>query len=87
MSRLSLVKRVRNDLILVGLVCIGGYVAYQVLLDEDAKKSISSLVGTVWDSYQRLSDVVNDHVGTIMDQDVVVQNREKVRNAWADLGF
>ena len=80
-------KRIRNDAIILVVLCAAGYVAYQVLLDDEAKQGISSLANTVVDSYRSLTNLVDEHIGTIMDEDMVSQNREQIRNAWADLGF
>ena len=84
---MRMLKRLRNDAIALVVLCAAGYVAYQVLLDDEAKEGVKSLVMTVTDSYQQLSNLVNDHIGTIMDEDVVVQNKAQIMNAWADLGF
>ncbi len=84
---MRMLKRLRNDAIALVVLCAAGYVAYQVLLDDEAKEGVKSLVRTVTDSYQQLSNLVNDHIGTIMDEDVVVQNKVQIMNAWADLGF
>ncbi len=84
---MRMLKRLRNDAIALVVLCVAGYVAYQVLLDDEAKEGVKSLVRTVTDSYQQLSNLVNDHIGTIMDEDVVVQNKAQIMNAWADLGF
>ena len=84
---MRMLKRLRNDAIALVVLCAAGYVAYQVLLDDEAKEGVKSLVRTVTDSYQQLSNLVNDHIGTIMDEDVVVQNKTQIMNAWDDLGF
>ncbi len=84
---MRMLKRLRNDAIALVVLCAAGYVAYQVLLDDEAKEGVKSLVRTVTDSYQQLSNLVNDHIGTIMDEDVVVQNKAQIMNAWSDLGF
>lgn len=84
---MSLLKRMRNDLILGIVVCAAGYIAYQVLLDDEAKKGIADLTHTLRDSYTTVTNFVNEQIGTIMDEDVVQQNRQEIRNAWADLGF
>lgn len=84
---MRMLKRLRNDAIALVVLCAAGYVAYQVLLDDEAKEGVKSLVRTVTDSYQQLSNLVNDHIGTIMDEDVVVQNKAQIMNAWDDLGF
>ncbi|MBR1829654.1 MAG: hypothetical protein IJ781_09135 [Atopobiaceae bacterium] len=84
---MRMLRRLRNDAILLVVICAASYVAYQVLLDDEAKQGVKSMVRTVGDSYQQLSNLVNDHIGTIMDEDVVSQNKTQIMNAWADLGF
>ena len=84
---MRMLKRLRNEAIMLVVLCAAGYIAYQVLLDDEAKEGIKSLVFTVRDSYQQMSNLVNDHIGTIMDEDVVIQNKSQIMNAWADLGF
>jgi len=84
---MRMLRRLRNDAIMLVVLCAAGYVAYQVLLDDEAKEGIKSLIFTVRDSYQQMSNLVNDHIGTIMDEDVVIQNKSQIMNAWADLGF
>lgn len=84
---MGILKRLRNDAILVAVVCVAGVVAYQVLLDDEAKKGVREAIRSVRDSYTTVTTFVNDHIGTIMDDDVVAQNRQQIKNAWADLGF
>ena len=84
---MRLLKTLRNDLIMVAVLCAAGVVAYHLLLDDEAKEGIASTAHTIKDSYNQLSSVVNDRIGTIMDEDVVTQNRQEIRNAWAELGF
>lgn len=84
---MRILKQLRNDAILVAVVCVAGVVAYQVLLDDEAKQGVREAVHSVYDSYKTVTTFINDHIGTIMDDDVVAQNREQIKNAWADLGF
>lgn len=84
---MRILRRMRNDAIMLVALCAVGYVAYQILLDEEAKESVNSLVRTVSYSYGQLTSMVNEHIGTIMDEDVVIQNRQDIRNAWKDLGY
>ena len=84
---MRIVKRIRNDAILLALVCVAGYVAYQVLLDDHAKQGVRDLTDTVVDSYNSLTKMVDDHIGTIMDEEAVVQNKLNIKQAWADLGY
>ena len=84
---MRILKQIRNGLIAVTALSVLGVVAYQVLLDDVAKQGISSMNRTIIDSYVKLHTLVNDHIGTIMDEDVVAQNRKYVRDAWAEIGF
>ena len=39
------------------------------------------------DSFNTLSEMVDDRIGTIMDDEVVAQNRQNIKDAWKALGF
>ena len=84
---MRILKKLRNDVIMVVVVCAAGYIAYQLLLDDQAKQGIKDLTQTVKESYSSLSGIVNSRIGTIMDEDVVLQNRADIKQAWADLGY
>ena len=84
---MKIIKHIRNQVIFLGLVAAAGYVAYQVLLDDEAKESLNTMKSTVGNSYRQLTGIINDRIGMIMDDDIVEQNRQKVRDDWADLGF
>ena len=84
---MRLVRYIRNQILLTAFVCGVGYVAYQVLLDDEAKEGLRSLASTVSNSYGELTGLVNDRIGTIMDEDLVQQNRRNIREAWENLGF
>lgn len=87
MRSMKIIKTIRNDMIMVLVLCAAGFAAYYLLLDKEAKEGISSMAHTMKDSYNQLSSLVNDRIGTIMDEDVVTQNRQDIKKAWADLGF
>ena len=82
-----LVKRVRNDLILAGVIVAAGYVAYNFLLDDNAREGVATMNRTIRESFNHLSNMVNEHIGTIMDEDAVAQNRADVKEAWQSIGF
>lgn len=84
---MGLMKRMRNDLILAGVFVVAGYAAYNFLLDDRAREGIATLNRTIRDSYNNLSTMINEHIGTIMDEDVVAQNRANVRESWEELGY
>lgn len=76
-------------LVVFGTVAVGvtAYLAYEVLLDKQAKQDLKNTFGAVSDSGRQLANLVNDHIGTIMDDEVVAQNRQQVKEAWAALGY
>lgn len=84
---MKLFKLVRNQVILVGLIGLAGYGAYQLLLDDEAKRSLAMAGQTVKKSYDQLAGLVNERIGMIMDEDLIEQNRQKIRDDWAELGF
>ena len=84
---MKLFKLVRNQVILVGLIGLAGYGAYQLLLDDEAKRSLAMAGQTVKQSYDQLAGLVNERIGMIMDEDLIEQNRQKIRDDWAELGL
>ncbi len=66
---------------------LGAVVAYHVLLDEEARSGIRAMNHTIIDSFNTLSEMVDDRIGTIMDDEVVAQNRQNIKDAWKALGF
>jgi len=84
---MKLIKHIRNQILFVGFVAAAGYIAYQTLLDDEAKRQLRELRATTMGSYDRLSGLINQRIGTIMDEDLVAQNRQKIRDMWADLGY
>jgi hypothetical protein len=80
-------RRIKRDLILTALLSLGAIVAYHVLLDEEARSGVRAMNHTIIDSFNTLSEMVDDRIGTIMDDEVVAQNRQNIKDAWKALGF
>ena len=85
MNRIA--RRIKRDLILTALLSLGAVVAYHVLLDEEARSGVHAMNQTIIDSFNTLSEMVDDRIGTIMDDEVVAQNRQNIKDAWKALGF
>lgn len=81
------IRRLKLQVALVAIAGVSVFVAYQVLLDKRAKEDLKSAIGTVNESGRQLATLVNERIGTIMDEEVVAQNRKQVRDAWQALGF
>lgn len=84
---MRILRVIRNDLIATAVICAAGYAAYELLLDDRAKHGLKAMCSTLANSYITLSGMVNDRIGTIMDEEVVTQNREQIREQWANLGY
>lgn len=82
-----LLKRVKRDLIIVGVLSLGAVVAYHVLLDEEAREGVRDMNREIIKSFNTLSEMVDDRIGTIMDDELVAQNRQNIRDAWKAIGF
>lgn len=85
MNRIA--RRIKRDLILTALLSLGAVVAYHVLLDEEARSGVRAMNHTIIDSFNTLSEMVDDRIGTIMDDEVVAHNRQNIKDAWKALGF
>ena len=85
MNRIA--RRIKRDLVLTALLSLGAVVAYHVLLDEEARSGVRAMNHTIIDSFNTLSEMVDDRIGTIMDDAVVAQNRQNIKDAWKALGF
>lgn len=81
------IRKFKRRVALIVFVGASAYIAYQVLLDKQAKEDLRSAFVTVSDSGRQLATIVNDRIGTIMDEEVVAQNRQQVRDAWQALGY
>ena len=85
---MSVLKRLRNDVILVALLTSTGVILYHVLLTEEARKSLVSAGSAVVDAYNKITDTIQDMTGIIMEEDAdTLPNRESVINQWKAMGF
>ena len=81
-------RDVRNRLVFLGVLATAGFVAYHLLLTEEARSSLKGAVGTVQDSYHRASEAIEGTKGIVMDEGkVALPNREHTAAQWAALGF
>ncbi len=83
----KIIKIIKFQIVATAVVALAGYAAYQYFLDDEAKAQMKQLYATMGKSYLQLSNLVNERIGTIMDEEVVAQNRAQVRTAWENLGF
>lgn len=84
---MKIVKLIKMQIVATAVVAVAGYTAYRFFLDDEAKAQMRELYATMGKSYLQLSGIINERIGTIMDEEVVAQNRAQVRTAWENLGF
>lgn len=78
-------RRIRNAIVLIGLVGAAGWFAYSHLLSEEAKKGMKDAAQEAKSAYQRISDMVSDAQGSYVKEDL--PNRRQTEAQWAKLGY
>lgn len=77
--------RIRNAIVLIGLVGAAGWFAYSHLLSEEAKKGMKDAAQEAKSAYQRISEIVSDAQGSYVKEDL--PNRKQTEAQWAKLGY
>lgn len=77
--------RIRNAIVLIGLVGAAGWFAYSHLLSEEAKKGMKDAAQEAKSAYQRISEIVSDAQGSYVKEDL--PNRRQTEAQWAKLGY
>lgn len=78
-------RRIRNAIVLIGLVGASGWFAYSHLLSEEAKKGMKDAAQEVKSAYQRISEMVSEAQGSYVKEDL--PNRRQTEAQWAKLGY
>ncbi len=78
-------RRIRNAIVLIGLVGAAGWFAYSHLLSEEAKKGMKDAAQEAKSAYQRISEIVRDAQGSYVKEDL--PNRRQTEAQWAKLGY
>ena len=79
-------RSLRNQLLLMAVVGISCLAAYELLLTREAKEQLKGAVSAVSGSYNRISNIINNHIGIVMEEDVL-PNREDALRQWAEIGY
>ena len=80
-------KRLRNALILLGILGGSGFVAYQLLLTDDARQSLSKGATTVKDGVATIKEMIDEKRGIVMEDDQPLPNVESTRQEWESIGY
>lgn len=78
-------RRIRNAIVLIGLVGAAGWFAYSHLLSEEAKKGMKDAAQEVKSAYQRISEMVSEAQGSYVKEDL--PNRRQTEAQWTKLGY
>lgn len=80
-------KKLSASLILVAIAAGAGYLAYQMLLTDEAKESIAQGVKGVGDAYTAVKDTLQDQYGVVMEDEQPLFNVEETKREWEALGY
>ena len=80
------VRKLRTTLTVAALAAGTVYLAYRLLLSDEAKESIKNGARAVNDAVERMCKVVDDTQGSVMEEDVL-PNRQRTEQQWDALGF
>lgn len=78
-------RRIRNAIVLIGLIGAAGWFAYSHLLSEEAKKGMKDAAQEAKSAYQRISEIVRDAQGSYVKEDL--PNRRQTEAQWAKLRY
>lgn len=85
---MSTFKKIRNTVILYSVLTSLGFAVYYLLLTEEARRSLKDAKATVTDSYQKMSNVIQDATGIVMEEnEEYLPNRDAVVEQWKNIGF
>lgn len=85
---MQMLKRLRNDMICLTIIASAGAAFYYLVLTDEARASLNKAVGTIYNSYSRVSGVIEDITGVVMEEEEpFLSNRESVIAQWKNLGF
>ena len=85
---MSTFKKIRNTVILYTVLTSLGFAVYYLLLTEEARRSLKDAKATVTDSYQKMSNVIQDATGIVMEEDEeFLPNRDAAVEQWKNIGF
>ena len=80
------VRKLRTTLTVAALAAGTVYLAYRLLLSDEAKESIKNGALAVNDAVERMCKVIDDAQGSVMEEDVL-PNRQRTEQQWDALGF
>ena len=85
---MQMLKWLRNDMIGLTIIVSAGAAFYYLVLTDEARASLNKAVGTIVNSYGRVSGVIEDVTGIVMEEEEpFLSNRESVIAQWKNLGF
>ena len=80
-------KNLRTSALLLGATSTIVLMAYVLLLDDEARSSLSKTVGSIKKAVIDVEDVFHDSGVIYAEEEVGRSNREETLRQWASLGF
>ncbi|MCI1997315.1 MAG: hypothetical protein LKJ49_01565 [Olsenella sp.] len=80
-------KNLRTSALLLGATSTLVLMAYVLLLDDEARSSLSKTVGSIKKAVMDVEDVFHDSEVIYAEEEVGRSNREETLRQWASLGF
>jgi hypothetical protein len=80
-------KNLRTSALLLGATSTLVLMAYVLLLDDEARSSLSKTVGSIKKAVMDVEDVFQDSEVIYAEEEVGRSNREETLRQWASLGF
>lgn len=79
--------KVKNAAIGLIIFTAAGYVFYEKILSDDAKSKIEELARSMQAGYSRISEVIEQVTGQVIDDPEALLNVQVTNQQWKDLGY
>lgn len=79
--------KIKNFLIGSIIVIGSGYLLYSRLLRDNAKDEVEKMAHSIYDSYTRLSEIVDTTTGQVIEDPSALPNVQVTKQQWEKLGF
>lgn len=79
--------KAKNNLILLASSCLVGYLAYELLLTDEAKQTLKNSISSVTENVKRISNEIkieDNNNNSMLD---VYQIQKQTSDEWERLGF
>lgn len=79
--------KIKNFLIGSIVVTGTGYLLYSRMLSDNAKAEVKKMAHSVYDSYTRVSEVIDTMTGQVIEDPNALPNVQITKQQWEKLGY